>query len=244
MIYLFDVDGTLTPSRKQIDKKFAIWFSKFCEHEKVYLVTGSDKSKTIEQVGPVIYNRCKGAYQCSGNQFWVKETLMKTSDWTLPNLARTFLISCEYESPFTLRTGNHIEERPGMVNFSIVGRNADSIERAKYVAYDTKENERIKIANAFNTMFPDLQATVGGETGLDIAPKGLDKGQIVKDFSKDTKIKFYGDAMWKGGNDYSLKLALEEHNFDYAECIPVADWQETWDKLKLLKKEQGNKIRD
>ena len=75
MIYLFDVDGTLTPSRQGIDKKFAVWFSKFCERESVYLVTGSDKPKTLEQIGPVIYNRCKGVYQCSGNEYWIKERL-------------------------------------------------------------------------------------------------------------------------------------------------------------------------
>ena len=67
-----------------------------------------------------------------------------------------------HESPFSLRTGNHIEQRSGMVNFSVVGRNATTEERAKYVDYDTVKNERINIASAFNTMFPDLQATVGG----------------------------------------------------------------------------------
>ena len=90
----------------------------------------------------------------------------------MPALARTFLISCEYESQFSLRTGNHIEERSGMVNFSVVGRNATAEQRAKYVEYDTVKNERTNIANAFNTMFPELQATVGGETGIDIAPRG------------------------------------------------------------------------
>ena len=51
MIYIFDIDGTLTPSRNIIDKKFKEDFINFCKHHKVWLVTGSDKDKSIEQLG-------------------------------------------------------------------------------------------------------------------------------------------------------------------------------------------------
>lgn len=231
MIYIFDVDGTLTPSRQKIDKEFAAWFSKFCEQENVYLVTGSDKPKTLEQIGPVVYNRCKGVYQCSGNEYWIKETLIRSNNWKLPDIARQFLLQCLEEENFHIRTGTHIEDRPGMVNYSVVGRKANQEERQLFVEYDKNTNSRINTANAFNTMFPDLQATVGGETGLDIAPRGFDKGQIVKDFNKSCKIKFFGDAMWEGGNDYSLKIALQNTNFAFAECIEVKDWTQTWDML-------------
>jgi len=234
MIYLFDVDGTLTPSRQVIDKKFAVWFSKFCERESVYLVTGSDKPKTLEQIGPVIYNRCKGVYQCSGNEYWIKETIIKTSNWTLPDIARQFLLQCLEEENFHIRTGTHIEERPGMVNYSVVGRRANPEQRKAFIEYDKKTSSRLKTANAFNTMFPDIQATIGGETGLDIAPKGMDKGQIVKDFAKSSKITFLGDAMWEGGNDYSLKVALEKANFIDTKCVPINNWQDTWEYLKKI----------
>ena len=239
MIYLFDVDGTLTPSRKGIDKKFAVWFSKFCEREKVYIVTGSDKPKTIEQIGHVIYNRCRGVYQCSGSQYWIKEALMRSSNWVLPDIARQFLLQCLYEENFHIRTGLHIETRPGMVNYSVLGRNGTPEQRAKFIEYDKKTNSRKKTADAFNTLFPDLQATIGGETGLDIAPKGADKGQIIKDFAKTSEITFFGDAMFEGGNDYALKVALENGNFSKVKCIEVNTWQETWEHLK---EEQSDKF--
>ena len=41
--FLFDIDGTLTPSRSVIDKDFKIFFLKWMENKSVYLVTGSDK---------------------------------------------------------------------------------------------------------------------------------------------------------------------------------------------------------
>ena len=228
--FIFDVDGTLTPSRDHINLDFAIWFSDFCLMNEVYLVTGSDKAKTVEQVGLDIYNKCERVYQCSGSDVWDAETNILKSGWTLPELARTFLISCEYESLFSLRTGNHIEQRSGMANFSVVGRNANAEQRAKYVEYDTVKNERINIASAFNTMFPDLHATVGGETGIDIAPRGADKSQILRDFKEDDTIHFYGDAMFEGGNDLPLAYALKDFQLGFSH--QVDGWQHTWEKLR------------
>ena len=228
--FIFDVDGTLTPSRGKMDYNFKAFFNTFCLVNDVYLVTGSDKPKTIEQISEGTYNLCKRVYQCSGSDVWDAETNILKSGWTLSDLARTFLISCEYESPFTERTGNHIEQRSGMVNFSVVGRNANAEQRAKYVEYDTVKNERINIASAFNTMFPDLHATVGGETGIDIAPRGADKSQILRDFKEDDTIHFYGDAMFEGGNDLPLAYALKDFQLGFSH--QVDGWQHTWEKLR------------
>jgi phosphomannomutase len=232
--FIFDVDGTLTPSRGIIDEKFKTFFNEFCRTNPVYLVTGSDKPKTIEQIGEDTYNLCKRVYQCSGSDVWDADTNILKSGWTLPDLARTFLISCEYESPFSIRTGNHIEERPGMVNFSVVGRNASLYERKQYVDFDKQNDERNTIAKAFNTMFPELEATIGGETGIDIAPKGLDKGQITKDFDKHDYINFFGDAIFEGGNDWALAEAFKNKKFKNATSINVSNWQETWDHLRQI----------
>jgi phosphomannomutase len=228
--FIFDVDGTLTPSRGKMDKSFITFFFDFCRNNDVYLVTGSDKAKTIEQIGEEIYNKCKRVYQCNGNDIWQSDNNIQTNEWTLPNLARTFLISCEYESPFTQRTGNHIEERPGMVNFSVVGRNANLEERARYVAYDTKENERNTIADAFNMMFPDLSAKVGGETGIDISPRGADKSQILRDFKEDDTLWFFGDAIYEGGNDYPLAKLIKNHR-------KVNGWSQTKEYLQIFQEQ-------
>ena len=228
--FIFDVDGTLTPSRGIIDLEFKAFFNTFCLMNDVYLVTGSDKPKTVEQISEHTYNLCKRVYQCSGSDVWQGNKNILKSGWLLPDLARTFLISCEYESQFSLRTGNHIEQRSGLVNFSVVGRNANADQRAKYVEYDTVKNERANIANAFNTMFPELQATVGGDTGIDIAPRGADKSQILRDFNENDTIHFYGDAMFEGGNDKPLSNALQKYQLGFSH--QVSGWQHTWEKLR------------
>jgi len=229
--FIFDVDGTLTPSRGIIDLDFKAFFNMFCLANDVYLVTGSDKVKTVEQISEPTYNLCKRVYQCNGNDVWEKDANIQTNDWKLPDLARTFLISCEYESDFSIRTGNHIEERPGMVNFSVVGRNADAEQRAAYVAFEEQNGERKKIADAFNTMFPDLEAKVGGETGIDIGPKGADKSQVVKDFNKEDTTWFFGDAIYDGGNDLPIANVVDHYR-------KVDNWKQTMEYLQIFQ-EQG-----
>ena len=53
-IYIFDVDGTLTPSRLMMTEKFTKFFDKWSNKNKYYLVTGSDLDKTKEQL-PIAY---------------------------------------------------------------------------------------------------------------------------------------------------------------------------------------------
>ena len=224
--FIFDVDGTLTPSRGRIDKNFAVWFSKFCDANDVYLVTGSDRAKTVEQVGEYIYSKCKRVYNCSGSDVYQGDRNIRKDLWHISETAHQFLENELMRSKFVLRTGNHIEQRPGMVNFSIVGRNADSLERKSYVKWDNETRERIDIAERFNLQFPSLKATVGGETGIDIAPKGSDKSQIIHDFDDSDTIIFFGDKMEPGGNDYPLAQANKK-GMNYQ----VKDWRDTWSKL-------------
>ena len=257
--FIFDVDGTLTPSRRSIDTEFQRFFLDFIYANQVYLVTGSDSDKTIEQLGQDIFNQVARVYNCNGNDTWERGVNTYTNEWIIPHNAKSWLTEKLEESSFPLRTGNHIEERPGMVNFSIVGRNATMEERKLYVEYDQKDNERSLIAELFNKEFPTLQATVGADTGFDIAPIwggistsctisnmewlhelgkhtgfdiapiGLDKSQIMKDFNKDDQIYFFGDMMEPGGNDYPLAIKVSDP-------IQVSDWKETKEYLEKFQK--------
>jgi phosphomannomutase len=229
--FIFDVDGTLTPSRGIIDLNFKAFFNMFCRDNKVFLVTGSDRPKTVEQIGQDTYNLCCTVYNCNGNDVWQSNKNIRTNEWKLSEAAHDWLSEQLTESEFSLRTGLHFEHRPGMVNYSIVGRNANAEQRKTYVQWDTGRLERIWIADKFNLIFPELEAKVGGETGIDISPKGFDKSQIVKDFDKEDRLYFFGDAMHEGGNDYPL--AQVAHHSKH-----VTGWNQTWEYLTWFQ-EQG-----
>ncbi len=230
--FIFDVDGTLTPRRQEINGDFAVFFSNFCAENDVYLVTGSDKEKTIEQIGEEIYSLAKRVYNCSGSDVWEGEKHIRSDNWRIPINVKSWLEDKLEESSFPLRTGLHIEERPGMVNFSVVGRNATMGERKLYVKHDTQIGERNIIADLFNREFKELIARPGGETGIDISPKGADKSQIVNDFDPDDELYFYGDRMDLQGNDYPLKKVIIDNDLGFA--IAVDGWKDTWSKLKCL----------
>lgn len=234
--YIFDVDGTLTPSRGQMDDNFNKWFIEFCHYTKaVHLVTGSDKNKTLEQVGEQVYNACQTVYQCSGNDVWQGEVNKEQNDWKLSEDACEWLNKQLLASTFPLRTGLHLEHRPGLMNFSVVGRNATFGERKMYVHYDKKCDERKKIADLFNAKFTDdgIVAQVAGETGLDIMPIGFGKEQILKDFPLTDTIFFFGDMTMPGGNDHDIAQAVRTRG-GKNESLQVEGWQDTWNKLKNI----------
>ena len=229
-MFLFDVDGTLTPSRKKIDKEFSKFFSNFCKNNDVYLVTGSDRDKTVEQLGKTLYNKVKRVYNCSGNSVWVKNKNVYTSQWECPFLLSSYLELELNASNFKIRTGKHIEERPGCINFSILGRGEDNMKyRSEYVAWDKQAEERDKLAQNIRRLFPDLSVTVGGETGLDISQKGHDKSQILQDFETHDTITFFGDKTFVGGNDYSIAHSIITNNLGTVH--QVYNYKETWEIL-------------
>ena len=209
--FIFDVDGTLTPSRKKIKHEFWVPFLVFCRHHDVYLVTGSDRQKTVEQLGLDICYTSKRVYNCSGSDVYEKNVNVYRDDWKLPKKVERFLEDELAYSCFPIRNGLHIERRPGGVNFSILGRGKDpSIGREEYVKWDKERLERQDIADRLRNNFPDLSVALGGQTGLDLGPMGSDKSQILRDFNEDDELYFFGDRMEKGGNDYSLGEAVKK----------------------------------
>jgi len=228
--FVFDVDGTLTPSRGRMDEGFKRFFLKFIKDHAVYLVTGSDYSKTVEQVGVEICESVESVFNCAGNSIWKNGEQVSCNDWSIPKEARDWMNKKLSESKFSLRTGNHIEERPGLVNFSIVGRGCTPEQRIIYFEYDIKTDERAILAKEFNDTFKEMTAQVAGETGLDIIPTGKDKRQIADMI--EGPITFFGDKMKHGGNDFPLMVAIEGR--PQSGAVEVKDWKHTQKYLQQI----------
>ena len=229
--FLFDIDGTLTPSRTKIDDQFSAWLEHFATHSACYWVTGSPKYMTERQLGGV-YDLAIRAYQCSGTDVWEQNNNIRRSDWKLPDLARSFLMQTFSEETFDQKCDPSvcIHERPGMVNYSVIGPCDDMDQRESFIKWEHLANSRSKTADAFNTMFPELQATIGGETGIDIGPIGSNKSQILVDFDI-SQVVFFGDKTEEGGNDYEIAEAVKAAG---GKVHAVNGWEETWKILKEL----------
>lgn len=231
--FIFDVDGTLTPSRGKMDEQFANWFEQFATINDVYMVTGSDRQKTLEQIPRSIYNLCNRVYQCAGGDVWAQDVNIRSGIISLPKDLLSQLDIFVAQSKFYRKTGHHIDHRPGLVNFSIVGRGCNLEERAMYREWDEHKNERNNIANKLRTMYPQYKFSVAGETGIDITTKDCDKSQILKDFDDADTIYFFGDKVQYGGNDHEIALAIHDRE-DKSRVFEVDCWKHTWKILKEL----------
>ena len=233
MNYIFDIDGTLTPSRLKIDPDFEKFFLEWMKGKNVYLVTGSDRDKTIEQVGEMIWNNCTRAYQSCGNAVYEGGELIRQSDFKmdseLQRMLYTFLATSEWKETYN----NHIEERIGLVNFSSIGRECPQEARERYYQWDKEIRERELFCTIIEKTFTHLEATIGGQISIDIYPKGQNKSQVLNEIPGP--IKFFGDRCTPGGNDYPVVERLyrlnEENNLSCT-VHEVKDWRETWNILK------------
>ena len=221
--FLFDVDGTLTNPREPINPEFAKYFGEWIVDTKlngdqIFFVTGSDKNKTIEQIGMPMYRLVDGVYQNCGNQLFVKNSLIYESKWMISAHLRLDLLILAEKSPWFGKAKQNIEERVGMANFSTIGRTATQEQRKAYALWDGATNERYNNAEWLSIRYPRLQFDVGGEISIDIYPKGKDKSQVIQHF-KD-KTVFFGDRCEEGGNDHTISQAADKYH-------QVKGWTET-----------------
>ena len=239
-VYIFDIDGTLTPSRQPMDPLFRTWFKNWIKagQKEVYFATGSDYPKIQEQIGNDILDLVTAVFACAGNAIYTKGVLKYASKWTLKDAQIQWLNEQLFKSHFTNKAGIHIENRIGLVNFSVVGRAADRELRNKYIEFDKRTGERKRIAREFNERFGDVAiAQVAGETGIDIVEPGKDKSQVALYFVEPgIHVHFFGDQMDPGGNDYPLATALKGAYIllkeSKATIVSVKSWKDTWNHLQ------------
>lgn len=214
MIYAFDIDGVLTDTGYNIDPNFKDWFVDWAHDKHYVLVTGSTYERTLEQIGPEITGGAMLVANCMGNSVFQNETTTVLNEFELTEDEIKFFNSKINSSKFKIRAGNHIVQRPGSVNFSVVGRDATTEEREEYKRFDHMEQERLAIAKEIYSKFPRFDVFIGGDISIDICLKGCDKSQLmhyIGNFPEygNGDISFFGDKMGPYGIDQPLaKLVL------------------------------------
>ena len=254
-IFLFDVDGTLTVAKENIVPTFEEQFLNWMEDKEVYIVSGGTFERILGQLGTSILNKTSGIFACMGNAFLRKASLASPSssyfclkdergfnEWMLiyenkfvapENLTKKLELIVD-NSLFPIKTGRHHEVRVGMMNYSIVGRNANHEQRKLYEQWDADTNERAAIVDELRSEFETLDFVIGGAVSMDIFNKGNDKSQIIEKYFKESlehnRIHFVGDRIPAPGNDHTLAELLRGHPNGAA--YEVETWEDT---AKLLK---------
>ena len=105
--------------------------------------------------------------------------------------------------------GNVIEDRGSQVTFSALGQQAPLAEKDKW---DADFAKRKKITAILETLIPEFSVRIGGATSIDVTKSGIDKAYGIEKL-RDTlhlslkEMVYIGDALFPGGNDYPAEQA-------------------------------------
>ncbi|GJQ14926.1 hypothetical protein GpartN1_g6717.t1 [Galdieria partita] len=209
---LFDVDGTLTPSRYKASHEMLEFLRNLRKQVYTGIVGGSDLVKQEEQLGPTILEDFDYvfsenglvAYE-NGKLIHVQSLANHLGEDKLKNVINCCLrYIADLDIP--LKRGTFVEFRKGMLNVSPIGRNCSQQEREEFEKYDQIHNIRSRFVNYLKEQFQGygLQFSIGGQISFDVFPTGWDKTYCLSFVKHIPTIHFFGDKTFPGGNDYEI----------------------------------------
>ena len=223
-LFLFDVDGTLTPARKKIEPdmvKCLLDISRLPDAH-IGFVGGSDLKKQLEQIGEEHFYLFYWRFSENGLLSYREESCIHKRSFVEAmgeDVFKKFINVCLSVMATTdcpVKRGTFIEYRNGMLNISPIGRACSQSEREAFFEYDKQHKVRetmikniqklwSETLKTIDTHVPSLQYSIGGEISVDVFPSGWNKTyclQFIED--KYDEIHFFGDRVDQGGNDYEI----------------------------------------
>lgn len=213
VLVLFDIDGTLTPSRLKATPEMLETLKDLRKKCVVGVVGGSDLPKQKDQLGDNVLDIVDYSFSENGLvAYHGKEKIGETSmkqHYSVQQMNRLVNLILHYiaDLDIPVKTGTFVESRTGMINVSPIGRNCSQKERLDFFEYDKQHGIRKKMcadmAKEFTDM--DLQFSIGGQISIDIFPRGWTKVFCLRYVEgKFDEIHFFGDMTMEGGNDYEI----------------------------------------
>ncbi len=217
-LIVFDLDGTLTESKSDMDKETASLIGKLLEVKQVAVIGGGRYELFQRQfltrlsVSPELLKNlflfpttATAFYRYSGNgwqKVYSQELSKEEKGKILSAFEKTFA-ELNYKHPEKI-CGELIEDRGGEMAFSALGQDAPLELKEKW----NQENPdiRSKMEEVLQNLLPDMEVKVTGLTSIDVTRKGIDKGYGLKQIEKYLNIPledmlFVGDAFFHEGND-------------------------------------------
>lgn len=232
-VILLDMDGTLTLPRKRITWNMTMVLMALCRYANIAIVSGSDIEYIIEQCGEeiikagfaahVVIMPCNGTkiYKFDGEEY--KETFSASMieglgeelyRKTIKGILRAQAEIIE-EYDFEI-SGNFISYRESTLNWSMIGRGSSQEVRDKFSNLENKDDIRNKAIDIFKNVslltddeFNKIEFALGGQTSIDVYPKGWDKTYSLNHIEGKTAW-FVGDKCQPGGNDYHIYEKLDD----------------------------------
>ena len=238
-LFVFDLDGTLAPSKQPIEPEMVETLKKLIAKRRVAVIGG-------------------GSFEVFQNQF---KAMMESGDQNLKNLSLFPTSGAQYfkydngwhqmyehglsegqrkkiisavkqairESGVEMPKqtyGEVIEDRGTQITMSALGQTAPLALKKDW---DTDIAKRHKIKKILDKLIPEFEVRIGGTSSIDVTKKGVDKAYGVRMMQYNLKVPvhkmfFVGDALFPGGNDYAV----------LSTCIKVYEVKDTLETRKFI----------
>jgi len=234
-LVIFDLDGTLTPSKEFMRPSMAQALGALLAIAKVAVVSGGGYPRFQTQFlrsfpsnqenfanlyllptsGTRLY-----AYQRDWQEIYHEDFTPEEKKQVM-DVFKSVLTEVHFVAPEKLY-GDLIEDRGSQITFSGVGQNAPiSIKEV----WDPTREKRQKIVDLLQKRLSKFDIRMGGTTSIDITRRGMNKAFGIHKLEQYVQIPisdmlFVGDALFMGGNDYPAKATG-------IDCIRVSGPEET-----------------
>ena len=219
-LIVFDLDGTLAPSKSSLAPKTAALLHALLGIIKVAVISGGAWEQFEKQLlTDLPKDSCLANLSllptCGTKflQYNGKWTQLYSEDLTAEQRKKIIdsLNKAVDETGYRAKKlwGEAIEDRGSQVTFSALGQQAPLAEKEKW---DPDFAKRKKIKAILDKLIPEFSIRMGGATSIDVTKPGIDKAYGIGKL-RDTlhlslkEMVFIGDALFPGGNDYPAEKA-------------------------------------
>jgi hypothetical protein len=219
-LIVFDLDGTLAPSKSSLAPRTAALLRDLLNIIKVAVISGgawaqfqkqllADLPQDADLVNLSLLPTC-GTKFLQYNGTW---TELYSEDLSTEQRQKIIdsLDRAAGEAGYRAAKvwGDVIEDRGSQVTFSALGQQAPLAEKEKW---DPDFAKRKKITSILETLIPEFSVRMGGATSIDVTKPGIDKAYGIGKLRDTLHISlaemiYIGDALFPGGNDYPAQQA-------------------------------------
>ena len=220
-IIAFDLDGTLTESKQNIDRETALLINALSSKYKVIIITGGNwkqiKNQLLKHIKfyhpeNIFLMPTSGAALYEWNGMWWSKRWEEKLSWKERNkIKKQFKYAIDYfRNTNFIKIGKLIEDRGCQITYSSIGQQAPYHTKKIWAEKKSNIKQKKDIALFMSIMLPEFSITLGGTTSIDITKKGIDKGYGISKIRRYLKASlddflFIGDRLEEGGNDNPIK---------------------------------------
>ena len=232
-LIVFDLDGTLAPSKQPLDKATGDWIARLLVVCQVAVISGGAWSQFQTQLVANLPAHAAldrlSLLPTSGTRFLKFDGTWKelyAEDFSADEKNRIIAALNQVFDASGFKPAQHwgdtIEDRGSQITLSALGQQAPLEVKEKW---DPDFAKRKAMREKLVKLLPEFSIGMGGSSSLDITRPGIDKAYGIAKLHQELGIDiadmlFVGDALFEGGNDYPARRSG-------VVCIQVAGPSET-----------------